>query len=100
MYGKYIITDPILFDKIWLQIGKWKIGMRRITPLAVDLEKLPKIDIIILSHAHMDHLDIQSIKYLVHKNIWGIKIVCPHNTKKIINNISWIGEIYELDRRS
>lgn len=97
-YGKWIITDPVLFDKIWVQIGKWKIGMKRISPLAIDLDDLPKIDMILLSHTHMDHFDIQSIKHLIHKNIWDIKIICPHNAKRLLQNIPGISEIYELDR--
>ncbi len=98
MYGKFIITDPVLFERVWLQIGKWKVGIKRISPLAIDLKDLPKIDMILISHTHMDHLDIQSIKYIVRNNNPDVKIICPHNGKKVIGSIASTNEVYELDR--
>lgn len=98
LYWYWIITDPVLFDKVGLQIWRWKIGMKRIKPLAIDLDNIPKIDLILLSHTHMDHLDIQSIKRLSGKNFGDIKIICSHNTSKILKNIKGISQIHELDR--
>lgn len=98
IYGKWIITDPILFDKIWLKICKWKVGMTRVQPLVVSLEDLPDIDMILLSHTHMDHFDMESINRLVKRNYDRIKIICPHNTRSLLKNIDGISHIYTLDR--
>lgn len=56
----------ILLDPVWahfdspIQVG----GPRRVRQPGVRLEDLPKIDLILLSHNHYDHLDIGAIKYV------------------------------------
>jgi L-ascorbate metabolism protein UlaG (beta-lactamase superfamily) len=54
--GLNIITDPVL--------NKVSNVMPRYTPLPVAPEALNKIDIILLSHNHRDHLDKRSLKLL------------------------------------
>jgi L-ascorbate metabolism protein UlaG (beta-lactamase superfamily) len=65
-HGMNILTDPIWSKRA----GPVKfIGPRRRRPPAIKLEDLPKIDIILLSHNHYDHLDIDTLKQLfrIHK---------------------------------
>ena len=64
MYGKRILTDPVLFDKIGLEIGKGKIGLTRLTPPSIEIKDIPQLDYVVLSHAHMDHWDLQSLREL------------------------------------
>src|SRR5260221_13794868 len=57
-----IVTDPILFD--W--IGPSKLfGINTLTNSSVLLDSLPKIDLILISHNHYDHLDLRSIHALI-----------------------------------
>lgn len=57
--GLNILTDPI-----WSQRASpfTFAGPRRVRSPGVTLEDLPKIDIILLSHNHYDHMDIPTLK--------------------------------------
>ncbi len=57
--GLNIITDPILSNRA----SPFKcIGPTRYNHPGITFEKLPPIDIILISHNHYDHLDISTIK--------------------------------------
>ncbi|MGZ8920337.1 MAG: MBL fold metallo-hydrolase [Limisphaerales bacterium] len=60
-YGVHILTDPVLFDRVGAQVGITTIGRKRIVGPALDPENLPRIDLVLLSHAHMDHMDLPSL---------------------------------------
>jgi L-ascorbate metabolism protein UlaG (beta-lactamase superfamily) len=55
-----IITDPILFDAI----GPKLFPTKTVTHPGVSLGSLPRIDLILISHNHYDHLDLKSIHAL------------------------------------
>jgi L-ascorbate metabolism protein UlaG (beta-lactamase superfamily) len=54
--SKTIITDPVFWDINFF--------LKRKTPLPIDPKDLPKIDYVLISHGHYDHLDTKSIKFL------------------------------------
>jgi len=62
--GHHILTDPVLSNRIGLYFGCGNIGPRRISAPARTLRQLPPIDLILLSHAHMDHFDIPTLRKL------------------------------------
>lgn len=68
MSGVNILTDPI-----WSEYaGPYgKFGIKRSIEPGLTLEQLPKIDFILISHSHYDHLDMPTIDFLteVHKPI-------------------------------
>ena len=55
-----IITDPVLFDAI----GPSVFPTHTVTHPGVSLDSLPRIDLILISHDHYDHLDLKSIHAL------------------------------------
>ncbi len=61
-----IITDPIWSERA--SPFSW-MGPKRVYHPPIDIEKLPKIDIILISHNHYDHLDLPTLKkiYKIHK---------------------------------
>jgi len=63
-YGKIILTDPLLVNRLSpIYIGGHKnIGVKRVTDLPIKYKDLPSIDLVIISHAHRDHLDLASLK--------------------------------------
>jgi L-ascorbate metabolism protein UlaG (beta-lactamase superfamily) len=67
-----ILSDPLFFH---LQTPLYP----RKTPVGIRPEKLPRIDFVIISHNHRDHLDEQSMKLLVEQQ--PIMLV-PQGTKE------------------
>ena len=61
-YGIHILTDPTLSDRIGISAGLGTIGPKRFVAPALCFEELPPIDVLLLSHAHMDHLDLPSVR--------------------------------------
>jgi L-ascorbate metabolism protein UlaG (beta-lactamase superfamily) len=62
--GFTILTDPVFATRIGVAIGPWVIGMKRLVEPAVRMRDLIAVDLILLSHAHMDHLDRPSLRRL------------------------------------
>jgi L-ascorbate metabolism protein UlaG (beta-lactamase superfamily) len=62
--GVWIITDPVLSSRCGLRFGPFTIGPRRHVRPALSVHELPAIDIVLLSHAHMDHLDLWTLRRL------------------------------------
>jgi len=69
--GKRLLTDPMWSERAsplgWL-------GPKRWYPPPMALEDLPKLDAVLISHDHYDHLDYGSV---VRLNAMGVKFVVP-----------------------
>jgi L-ascorbate metabolism protein UlaG (beta-lactamase superfamily) len=66
--GTTILTDPVFSTRVGLNFGPVTIGIKRLVEVALPVEDLPPIDLIVLSHAHMDHFDIPSLRELENPN--------------------------------
>ena len=66
--GVTILTDPVFSRRIGLRVGPVTLGIRRLVEPALSIRELPPIDVILLSHAHMDHFDIPSLRSLEERN--------------------------------
>ena len=60
-YGVRVLTDPALFPRIGIDVWIRSIGPLRLTSCALLPSQLPEIDLVLLSHAHFDHLDTPSL---------------------------------------
>jgi L-ascorbate metabolism protein UlaG (beta-lactamase superfamily) len=60
-FGVKILTDPVLFPRIGIRLPGLTIGPKRLTAPALEFHELPKIDIVLLSHAHFDHFDLRTL---------------------------------------
>jgi L-ascorbate metabolism protein UlaG (beta-lactamase superfamily) len=59
--GINILTDPVLFARIGIRLPGFTIGPKRLIAPALEFHELPKIDVVLLSHAHFDHFDLRTL---------------------------------------
>jgi len=60
-YGVRILTDPTLHPRIGVDLGLGTLGPMRLVQCALTPDELPDIDLVLVSHAHFDHLDTPSL---------------------------------------
>ena len=60
--GHWVLTDPVWSDRV---SPSRKVGPRRNHPVPMRLEDLPRLDAVLISHDHYDHLDTATIDWLV-----------------------------------
>ncbi|HIE41935.1 MAG TPA: hypothetical protein EYP95_01605, partial [Nitrospinaceae bacterium] len=53
-----LLTDPVFFDYLWEECNV------QCPSIDLDLAKLPKVDILNISHRHQDHFDIRTLAYI------------------------------------
>ena len=58
--GLNILTDPIYAQTA----GPFGVGPRRVAQPGIRFDDLPKIDVVLVSHNHYDHMDIGTLKRL------------------------------------
>lgn len=63
-YGVTILTDPALRNRIGANTPVGTFGVKRLIAPALTANELPRIDLVLLSHAHMDHLDFATVSGL------------------------------------
>ena len=66
--GLTILTDPVLCNRVGIGLGLITGGPRRHVAPALAIRELPPIDLLLISHAHFDHLDRPTLVNL-NKNI-------------------------------
>ena len=99
-FGITILSDPVLFPRIGIRISPlFTIGPKRLTKPALKFEELPPIDLVLLSHAHFDHIDTRTL----HKFSKHTAVVTAPKTSDLlrwmrfhdITELRW-GESHEL----
>ncbi len=80
-----ILTDPVFANRIGLGLGFMTGGPRRHIAPAVALRKLPPLDLILISHAHFDHLDRPTLDRL-NKNT---PVVTASSTSDLIRDLGF-----------
>ena len=61
-FGITVLTDPVLLSLVGIPLPGTAIGPKRLTKAALQIDELPPIDLILLSHAHFDHLDWRTLR--------------------------------------
>ncbi len=95
-YGTLILTDPVLMERIGLYFFGLTYGPSRYTAPALEIDEIPKPDLILLSHAHMDHTDYETLNYITEKYPNEIDCVTAFNTKDVAEDLPW-KSIQEID---
>ena len=100
-YGRRILTDPVFGESIGIHLpGRVTFGPRRLVRCALTPDELPPLDLVLQSHAHMDHLDLRSWKQL---RKGPAVVMAPDNARYIrglgfapITELRW-GETTEIN---
>jgi L-ascorbate metabolism protein UlaG (beta-lactamase superfamily) len=79
--GFTILTDPVFSTRIGVKLGPVVLGMKRLTAPALRWRDIPRPDLILISHAHMDHLDRPSLRNLESR---GSSVIMAVNTSDLI----------------
>jgi L-ascorbate metabolism protein UlaG (beta-lactamase superfamily) len=89
--GVTVLTDPVFAS----HAGPFgRLGPRRVRPPALRLDQLPTIDLILLSHNHYDHLDLNALRWLSRE--WRPLIVTTLGNRTSLQTRG-VGNIVELD---
>ena len=89
--GYNIITDPVFSERA--SPFSWT-GPRRVRPPGVSLDALPRIDVVMLSHNHYDHLDMRTLIHL-HQRWKPVMVTGLGNGRYLVR--AKIRPIIELD---
>ncbi len=89
--GFHILTDPIWSDRA--SPLAW-IGPRRRRNPGVLWEDLPRIDLVLLSHNHYDHLDLPTLRRLADRG--QSQFIVPTGVARLLRS-QGIGPVRELD---
>lgn len=86
-----ILTDPVWSYRV--SPVSWAGPARHHKP-GIDLERLPKIDVIIISHNHYDHMDLETLKSL--EKAHSPLIIAPKGDKDLLTS-QGLKNVVELD---
>jgi L-ascorbate metabolism protein UlaG (beta-lactamase superfamily) len=79
-YGLTVLTDPVLFKRIGAASCVGTLGPKRLVAPALRPSQLPRIDLVLLSHAHMDHLHPPTLRALP----GSPRVVTAHATANLV----------------
>ncbi|MCC6537704.1 MAG: MBL fold metallo-hydrolase, partial [Bryobacterales bacterium] len=79
--GYTVITDPMFSARAGLDLGFLTLGVKRLIAAALTADLLPPVDLILLSHAHMDHFDLPSLRALEHA---GTQVITAPSTMDLL----------------
>ncbi len=84
--GFTILTDPVFSDRVGLRLGPVMLGVKRLLAPALEPRDLPKIDLVLLSHAHMDHWDLPSLGALESRDT---EVINARRTSDLLQVSRW-----------
>jgi L-ascorbate metabolism protein UlaG (beta-lactamase superfamily) len=91
--GANILFDPVFSDRVSPVSFA---GPTRIVPLPIDIDDLPRIDVVLISHNHYDHLDADSVARLAAMPHGSPRFLVPRGLKAWFANLG-ITRVDEYD---
>jgi len=92
-YGVRILTDPVLFPRIGVNAWITTVGLLRLTSCALPPSQLPEIDLVLVSHAHFDHLDTPSLAAVPGRPAavmaWATSNLLPRKRYASVRELRW-----------
>jgi len=90
--GTTILTDPVFSAKVGVRFLLATIGPSRFVPPALRPADLPRLDLILVSHAHMDHYDLPSLKALA----GDVPTIMARDTSEFVDGFGF-SRLQEID---
>jgi L-ascorbate metabolism protein UlaG (beta-lactamase superfamily) len=94
-HGTWILTDPVLEPRVGIGRGRAKLGPRRLVRPALRTRELPPLDLVLLSHAHMDHTDLGTLCSI--RN--DVPVVVQRGNRDLVRRFRRVEELGWGDRR-
>jgi L-ascorbate metabolism protein UlaG (beta-lactamase superfamily) len=94
--GSWVLTDPALEPRIGIGRGLVKMGPRRLTPPGLRPPELPRPDVVLLSHAHMDHTDLGTLRAISR----DVPVVVHSNNGDLVRRFRQVTELAWGERAS
>jgi len=92
-HGVRILTDPVLFRRVGVDLGLGTLGPLRLVSCALTRRELPEIDLVLVSHAHFDHLDRPSLRSIrgtpAAVMAWGTADLLPRRRYRSVTELRW-----------
>jgi L-ascorbate metabolism protein UlaG (beta-lactamase superfamily) len=89
LHGSWLLTDPALQNRIGIGRGFATLGPRRLIEPALRPAELPHLDLILLSHAHMDHTDLGTLRKLPSRT----RIVVQSGNRDLVRRFERVDEL-------
>jgi L-ascorbate metabolism protein UlaG (beta-lactamase superfamily) len=87
-----VLTDPVFSQRV---SPFSRLGPRRVRAPGLSIEELPRVDIVVISHNHYDHLDLSSLRALVSR-FPNLLVVVPLGNARYLKSLAQV-PIVELD---
>jgi L-ascorbate metabolism protein UlaG (beta-lactamase superfamily) len=83
--GLTILTDPVFSHRVGVDLGLFTGGPRRLVAPALSMMQLPPIDVVLISHAHFDHLDRPTLARLDKR----AAVITAHRTADLVRDLGF-----------
>jgi L-ascorbate metabolism protein UlaG (beta-lactamase superfamily) len=83
--GMNILTDPVFSTRVGVGLGMLTVGPKRMVAPAARLADLPELDLILISHAHFDHLDRPTLARLPKRT----PIITARGTRDLLTDLGY-----------
>ena len=90
--GRNVLIDPVFSKRLVL--------LRRQRHAGLLVEELPAIDVVLLTHAHMDHLNVSSLRWVVRatRRLTGKapEVVVPKGVEDLVVRLGF-AKVHEME---
>jgi L-ascorbate metabolism protein UlaG (beta-lactamase superfamily) len=88
-YGTWLLTDPALRARVGIRVGALTLGPRRLVRPALGPSELPALDAVLISHAHMDHCDLGTLRRLPRRT----RAVVQEGNRDLVRRFARVDEL-------
>lgn len=84
-HASFLLQTPrhnILIDPNW---ANWLLVVRRLKHAGIEIHQLPNIDLVLITHAHFDHLNRKSLRTVAEQQT----IVVPEGVGSLVHNLGF-----------